>query len=94
MYYYLFATDTLGASRADPVTAPTLTHAYVVGYVPPTLYINEYMADNDAVIEDPDEPLAFEDWIEIYNAGDLSRRYGDYPFRSRSDVETMRVDKS
>ena len=26
---------------------------------------------------------------EIYNAGELRRRYGDYPFRSRSDVETI-----
>ncbi len=26
---------------------------------------------------------------EIYNAGELRRRYRDYPFRSRSDVETI-----
>jgi hypothetical protein len=32
------------------------------------LYINEFMADNDNVIEDPDDPNNFEDWIEIYNA--------------------------
>ncbi|MDA8745803.1 CotH kinase family protein [Rubripirellula amarantea] len=33
------------------------------------LFINELMADNDATIEDPDEAGAFEDWVEIYNAG-------------------------
>lgn len=33
------------------------------------LCINEIMADNDAVIEDPDEAGAFEDWVEIYNPG-------------------------
>ncbi len=31
------------------------------------LYINEFMADNDAVLEDPDEPGEFPDWLEIYN---------------------------
>jgi hypothetical protein len=34
-----------------------------------TLFINEFMADNDTTIEDPDEPGAYDDWIEIYNAG-------------------------
>jgi hypothetical protein len=66
--YYLLASDTLGATRTEPVAAPTLTHVYVVGYVPPSLFINEYMASNSTVIEDPDEPAAYEDWIEIYNA--------------------------
>ena len=33
------------------------------------LFINEFMADNDGTIEDPDEPGAFEDWIELFNAG-------------------------
>jgi hypothetical protein len=31
--------------------------------------VNEFMADNDNVIEDPDEPLAYEDWLELYNGG-------------------------
>jgi spore coat protein CotH len=46
---------------------------------PVVIYINEIMADNDATIEDPDEPGAFEDWIELYNPGttsvDLSGMY-------------------
>lgn len=32
------------------------------------LCINEFMADNTTVIEDPDEPGEYPDWIEIYNA--------------------------
>jgi len=30
------------------------------------------MADNDSVIEDPDEAGAFDDWIELYNPGATS----------------------
>jgi hypothetical protein len=67
--YWVTATDTLGGVTQDPVPAPSVTHTYVVGYRPPPLAVNEFMADNDAVIPDPEEPLAFEDWIEIYNAG-------------------------
>ena len=33
------------------------------------LRINEIMANNDGTIVDPDEPGAYEDWIEIYNPG-------------------------
>jgi spore coat protein CotH len=36
---------------------------------PPVLFINELMADNTA-LADPDEPGAFEDWIEIFNPND------------------------
>ena len=39
-----------------------------------TLFINEFMADNDTTIEDPDEPGAYEDWIEIFNAGSFDCR--------------------
>jgi len=35
-----------------------------------TLVINEFMADNDRTIEDPDESGDFPDWIELYNYGD------------------------
>jgi hypothetical protein len=66
--YWVSATDLLGASSQDPVPAPSVTFSYVVGYQPPPLVVNEFMADNDAVIPDPQEPLAFEDWIEIFNA--------------------------
>ncbi|MGB7343217.1 MAG: lamin tail domain-containing protein [Pirellulaceae bacterium] len=33
------------------------------------LFINEIMASNSTTIEDPDEAGAYEDWVEIYNAG-------------------------
>ncbi len=33
----------------------------------PILYINEFMADNTATIEDPEEPGEFPDWVELYN---------------------------
>ncbi len=43
------------------------------------LRLNEIMADNDATVEDPDEPGAFEDWFEVANLGasevDLSGLY-------------------
>jgi hypothetical protein len=35
----------------------------------PTLYINEFMADNDTTIQDPDGAGGYPDWIELYNAG-------------------------
>jgi len=33
------------------------------------LYINEFMADNDSTIQDPDGSGGYPDWIELYNAG-------------------------
>jgi len=33
----------------------------------PLIYINEFMADNTATLEDPEEPGEFPDWIELYN---------------------------
>ncbi len=33
----------------------------------PAVFINEWMADNDNALEDPDEPGSYEDWIELYN---------------------------
>jgi hypothetical protein len=35
-----------------------------------TLVINELMASNDTMLQDPDEPGEYPDWIEIYNHGD------------------------
>lgn len=36
---------------------------------PLALFINEFMADNETTIEDPNEPGEFPDWLELYNAG-------------------------
>lgn len=49
---------------------PTPGAANVWTYVPPMLYINEVMADNDSTIEDPDDEGSYEDWVEIYNGED------------------------
>jgi len=40
------------------------------------LYINEFMASNDAALPGPDG--GFPDWIEIYNAGDAPVMLGGY----------------
>jgi hypothetical protein len=67
--YWVEASDDLGATSVEPLSAPATTHVYVVGYTPPPLIVNEFMASNATFIEDPDEPLAHEDWLEIYNGG-------------------------
>jgi hypothetical protein len=67
--YYVSATDDVGAESTDPVGAPAATYAYSVGYAPPLLYINEFMASNATAYEDPENPGDFDDWLEIYNAG-------------------------
>ena len=62
-----------------PTNARLQNLAGVVSVEPVVLYINEFMADNDTIVEDPDEAGAFEDWIELYNPGtepvDLSGMY-------------------
>lgn len=71
--YYLTATDDDGAIYHDPAEAPDEIYSYTLApYVPPQLFINEYVASNAAGIQDPDEPGEFPDWIEIYNAGPTS----------------------
>ncbi len=56
------------------VTAKTTPAAVNVTQVPASngtgiLLINEIMADNDSVFQDPNEAGAYEDWFEIYNPG-------------------------
>lgn len=50
VHYSITATDNVGAKSTAPATAPALTFSYVVGYIPPQIYINEFMADSNAVI--------------------------------------------
>lgn len=50
---------------------PSFGSANLENSLPPAptgLFINEFMADNDTTIEDPDQAGAFEDWVELYNA--------------------------
>ena len=66
---YVNTDNTIGFDFTDPVTAPASTYCYIVGYTLPPLYINEFMADNESVIKDPQDPNnRFEDWLEIYNS--------------------------
>lgn len=53
-------------------TAPTPGRANAAGdaVAGSGLVINEFMADNDATVEDPQEPGQYPDWIELYNASD------------------------
>ena len=67
--YYIEAVDNEGFTTTEPANAPTTTYSYLVGYEAPTLYINELMADNDTILEDPDEAGSYPDWIELYNPG-------------------------
>lgn len=64
--YYIEATDNEGESTVYPVTSPDIIMHYIVDYEIPLLYLNEFMADNDSTITDPQGD--FDDWIEIYNA--------------------------
>jgi spore coat protein CotH len=66
--YYVSAQDDLGALATYPEDAPDATLGYQVGYQAPPLFINEFLADNDSV--NVDEQGEYEDWIELYNAGD------------------------
>lgn len=66
--YFVTAIDNAGGESIDPAAAPNVTYSYVVDYVPPAIFINEFMASNSAAYEDPDHPGEFDDWIELYNA--------------------------
>jgi len=64
--YYLEAVDGVGQRTLHPTAAPTVTHRYLVGYAPPTVLINEFLADNESVNQD--EAGEYDDWLELYNA--------------------------
>jgi hypothetical protein len=38
--------------------------------VPAGIYVNEFMADANRGLENPDKPGEYPDWFELYNAGD------------------------
>jgi hypothetical protein len=75
--YHFEAVDARGQRVVYPTTAPTDTERYLVGYAPPALVINEFLALNNTGIHD--EAGQHEDWLELYNAGttpiDLSGLY-------------------
>jgi hypothetical protein len=64
--YYLEAVDDVGQRTLYPATAPMVTDRYLVGYEPPAVFINEFLADNTSV--NRDEAGEYDDWVELYNA--------------------------
>ncbi len=63
--YYLEAVDGMGQRTLHPADAPADTHRYLVGYAPPVVLINEFLADNESVNQD--EAGEYDDWVELYN---------------------------
>ena len=64
--WYLMSDFTPGESNVNPNVGPTDI----------VLYINEFMASNDAAVPGPQGD--FPDWIEIYNAGEEAVMLGGY----------------
>ncbi len=71
VYFYIKASD-----NAEHVTTSD-TLSFKVGYVPPKLFINEFLASNDSCYYDS-TTADYPDWIEIYNAEDEPVDIGGY----------------
>ena len=67
MRYYFEAVDAHGQHVVYPAAAPATPERYLVGYTPPALVVNEFLALNNTINQD--EAGEHEDWIELYNAG-------------------------
>jgi hypothetical protein len=52
-----------------PAQPPPLTPQPSPPAAQGTVFINEFMADANRGLEDPDEPGEYPDWFELYNAG-------------------------
>jgi len=61
IFFFITAID----EEAQTDVSDTLS--FQVGYIPPVLYINEFLASNDSCCTD--ENGEYDDWIEIYNPG-------------------------
>ena len=70
MRYYFEVVDAHGQRVVYPATAPVDTERYLVGYTPPPLVVNEFLALNNTGIRD--EAGQYEDWLELYNTGATS----------------------
>jgi hypothetical protein len=69
IYFFITAAD------AEEQTTVSDTLSFQVGFVPPVLYINEFMASNDACCF---PEFDFPDWIEIYNPSSTPVNIGGY----------------
>jgi len=56
-----------GEDNWEYTSNPTPGASNLSSYLPPLLYVNEFLAKNDSGIQD--ETGAYEDWCELYNAG-------------------------
>jgi len=84
IYFYLQAVD----QAAD--TTVSATRQIKVGYVPPVLYINEFMASNDSSYAD--ENGEYDDWIEIYNPDTVAVNIGGmFITDDLSDLSTWQI---
>jgi len=72
--YYLEAVDSVGQSTLHPAAAPTVAYRYLVGYAPPAVLINEFLADNASANQD--EAGEYDDWVELYNGSEVTATLG------------------
>ncbi len=59
-----------GTGQWQPLDSPSPGRANSSESSNAGLVINEFMADNETTIEDPNEPGEYPDWIELYNGSD------------------------
>tara|TARA_R110002072_G_scaffold42064_18_gene118404 strand:- start:28369 stop:30588 length:2220 start_codon:yes stop_codon:yes gene_type:complete len=61
-----------GAKRYEPLHAEHRPMSYEIraGVFDSPIVINEFMADNETTIQDPDGGSGFPDWIELHNTSD------------------------
>ncbi len=67
--YFVELVDSLGQRTFYPPKAPAVKDEYRVGYAPPAIVINEFLADNKTA--NIDEAGEHDDWVEVYNKGDV-----------------------
>jgi hypothetical protein len=65
--YYLVTVDSVGQITRYP---PTAAQRYLVGYAPPNVVVNEFLADNESVNQD--WTGEYDDWVELYNASGVT----------------------
>jgi len=63
-----------GAKRYEPLHAEHRPMSYEIraGVFDSPIVINEFMADNETTIQDPDGGSGFPDWIELHNTSDAA----------------------
>ncbi len=72
--YYVEVAGTNGKTSLKPASAPNNVYEYLLNTdALPQLVVNEFMADNGSCCPDNSSGTnEFDDWIEIYNKGDVA----------------------